>query len=884
MGDVWTTPTIDSAKRAGEGLPMGGPGDDAPGFLDSLGLGWKIGRAAPDWGYNQRNYEEQIAFDLYKPLLEKGYLTRPLDDSVAGRIARSFRGKEDPFWAARAKAEADGVALPHGAVIDAGSMKAEALRLRRADMESAMGRLQNGSTAGALTGELLAGVVDPLNLVPVGGATVRGAGLARSILMAGRNAALGNMALGVAIEPLVRDDAEALGMPRTMANTATDLAVMGTAGFVLGGLAGGVQHALGSRARAVPVGDDGLISEFDQLVPRANQTGEEKAAASVLEQATAEARLSPFVPGPAGDDVHAERMSHARDWAFGMRLPPAQPVRRVSPGEVAGGVTANLRHGERARYKAKVRGAESSGNDLAKASSSSAYGRYQPIKSTWLNWYQQRYPGSGLTPDQIYAKRADGALQEVFMDDFTAANAAALRRAGLAETADNLYMAHFLGAADAVKVLAADADAPIAGLVRPKSIAANRRVLEGKTVGEVRQWAASKMGGEASGSAPVRVTEAEAQTADIDVTMLTRSRAETDPWARMSDDVPEGGWIDDPDMPRLRPDLFTTPEAHARTQIAMEADMDAREGFDIFDRWTSADEAANGAIVVGPRRAPPKGPMDLLQFLASKGGLIPTGIAPDSARPGAARFGHDLPGHFGENPFIPGGGKLLRDNGLALDDARELAVEAGYFGDPNRTDVTVADLLEAMDRQHRSGDRAFSGADAREMEARRSRLQADDGYQEFVDRLDAAASARGLDGIAQEDALRAFELWDGNSFDATLDRVIAEKLRQASDDAAAEAEAFQWREPVDYTTMPRSPEMEETGGMTAQELTPWDDPDGAASDMQLMSIEHDLRVWADEQPDMAFPMDEGGEPRSLADIMTEIDEEEAAIAAMEACL
>lgn len=870
MGDVWTSPTIESAKRAGEGLPMGGkPGDEAPGFLDSLGLGWKIGRAAPDWGYNQRNYEEQIAFDLYKPLLEKGYVTRPMDDSLAGRIGRAFRDKEDPFWAALTKAQADGVKLPHGGVIDAESMRKEALRLRRGDMQSAMTQLENGSTLGALSGELMAGVVDPINLVPVGGAGVRGAGLARSILTTGRNAALGNMALGLAIEPTVRDDAADLGMPRTISNTLTDLAVMGGAGFVLGGLAGGVDHALGGRSRPAPIDDDSLRTEFEQLVPRAHQTGEEKAAASLLEQASAEARLSPFVPGPAGDDVHAERMVRARDWAFGLRLPPATPTRRISPAEVAGGAAGNLRHGERARYKAMVRGAESGGNDRAKAGTSTAFGRYQPIKSTWLNWYEQRYPGSGLTPEQIYAKRADGALQEVFMDDFTAANAGALRRAGLTETADNLYMMHFLGGADAVKVLAAEADAPIAGLVRPKSIAANRTILEGKTAGEVRQWAARKMGG--SGEAPVRVAEVGPEIVDVDTVPLTRARAESDPWARMTDDLPEGGWIDDPDMPRIRPDLFTTPEAHARTQIAMEADLDGMDGFDIFDRWNSVDEAANGAIPVAAPRAAPKGPMDLMQFIASKGGI-------------ADREGHDLKGMFDGNVLVPGKGMLIRDSGLTVDEVIEQAVEAGYFGHPERTDVTVAELLDTLDRQHRTGERTYTGADVREVEARRDRIQADEQYQEFVDRLGEAAQARGLGELSDEDALRGFELWDGNSFDNTLDRLAAEKLRQASDEAAAEAEAFRWREPVDYTRAPDMPEPEQNGGLTPEELSAWDDPDGAAWDMQMMSIEHDLRMWADEQSDLSFPMDESGEARSLADIMAEIDEEEAAIAAIEACL
>lgn len=51
-----------------------------------------------------------------------------------------------------------------------------------------------------------------------------------------------------------------------------------------------------------------------------------------------------------------------------------------------------------------------------------------------------------------------------------------------------------------------------------------------------------------------------------------------------------------------------------------------------------------------------------------------------------------------------------------------------------------------------------------------------------------------------------------------------------------------------------------------------------------MSIEHDVRGWAKADPDQGFALEEGGEPRALADILADIDEEEAAIAAMEACL
>ncbi|MFY9350666.1 MAG: hypothetical protein WBL20_07725 [Sphingobium sp.] len=863
MGDVWTTPTIASSKRAGAALPMGqGDAGDGPGFLDSVGLGWQRARAAPDWGFNQRNYEEQIAFDLYKGLLEKGYVTRPLDDSLTARIGRTFRGREDPFWSALAKARADGVKLPHAEVLDARSMTAEALRLRRADMEQADARLANGSTLGALGGELLAGLADPTSYIPVGGAQIKGAGLARSILTMGRNEAIANLSLGIAMEPLVRDDAAALGVTRTATDTAADLAVQTAAGFVLGGLGGAVEHVLGGRAARAPTSDDALVSEFDQLIPPQRRTGEEQAAVSVLEQASAERRLSPFVPGPAGDDMHAERMIRARDWAFGVRLPPPQPVRRVGVEEIATGATGNVRHGERARYKAIVRGAESGGNDRANASTSSAYGRYQPLKSTWLNWFQQRYPGSGLTPEQIYAKRADGALQEIFMDDFTAANARALRAAGLPETADNLYLAHFLGASDAVKLLGAAPDTPVAGLVRGKSISANRSILEGKSAGEVRAWAARKMGGDGGQIDVAAAALAEA----LDDAPLTRPRAESDPWARMTDELPPEGWIEDVDMPRLRPELFTTPEAHARAQIAMEADVDAQEGFDVVARWTDADEAASGDAVK-VRREKPRGPLDLMQFIASKGGIR------DDER-------HDLAGMLDGRAYQWGIGNVVRPRGLPIDEMRELAVEAGYFGDPQRTDITVADLLDAIDRHHRSGARAYAGADLTEVEARRRRAEQDSAFPEFEQRLRDVAGERGIETLSEDDVLRALDLWDGESFDRTLDRLIAERLNEAQMDPAAEADAFRWTDPGDYF----APAPAGEGAVDAADLAPWDDPDGAISDMQLMSMDHDLRMWAAEESDLSFPLEEGGEPRTLADILAEVDEEEAVIAALEACL
>lgn len=106
----------------------------------------------------------------------------------------------------------------------------------------------------------------------------------------------------------------------------------------------------------------------------------------------------------------------------------------------------------------------------------------------------------------------------------------------------------------------------------------------------------------------------------------------------------------------------------------------------------------------GPKNARPRGPVDLLGFLAGNGGL---------------RASPELDA-FDIRRLRPG---LIRANGKTLDQAREAAAEAGYLGNNADEDVAstdVGDLLDAIDRNLR-GDKVYSYKDEPEIAGDRNR-------------------------------------------------------------------------------------------------------------------------------------------------------------------
>jgi hypothetical protein len=149
-------------------------------------------------------------------------------------------------------------------------------------------------------------------------------------------------------------------------------------------------------------------------------------------------------------------------------------------------------------YFKSIRAAESGGNDAARNPNSSATGRYQFTEGTW-NGLAQTHPELGLTPEG----RTDPVQQERAIRAFTNDNIGTLRGKGLPINPGNLYASHFLGAGGATDVLGLDDNTPMVSAVSPEVVQANP-FLADMTVGDFKQWTASKAGnGQGGYAAPM---------------------------------------------------------------------------------------------------------------------------------------------------------------------------------------------------------------------------------------------------------------------------------------------------------------------------------------------------------------------------------------------
>jgi transglycosylase-like protein with SLT domain len=163
---------------------------------------------------------------------------------------------------------------------------------------------------------------------------------------------------------------------------------------------------------------------------------------------------------------------------------------------------------------------ESSLNPTAKAKTSSAAGLFQFIDQTWLGAVKQYGSRHGLGEQANDIKRGDDGRfnvssparrEEILALRFDANASAALagelanenqsileRKLGRGASSADLYTAHFLGPAGAVKLLSAASSVEAASLL-PKAASANRAVFydgaRAKTVGEVVSSIASSMSG-----------------------------------------------------------------------------------------------------------------------------------------------------------------------------------------------------------------------------------------------------------------------------------------------------------------------------------------------------------------------------------------------------
>lgn len=175
-------------------------------------------------------------------------------------------------------------------------------------------------------------------------------------------------------------------------------------------------------------------------------------------------------------------------------------------------------------YIDKLISVESGGDPNARASTSSAEGHGQFIASTWLQTVRRYEPQlfDGRSREEVLALRRDPATSRRMTQYFTAENRSALESAGLPITDGTLYLAHFAGAGDAIKLMRAGPDTPAEQVVSPASVEANPSILRGKTARDVISWAENKMGQEVSPMSPRYANLG----ADDRVKMLTNIRAD----------------------------------------------------------------------------------------------------------------------------------------------------------------------------------------------------------------------------------------------------------------------------------------------------------------------------------------------------------------------
>ncbi len=573
----------------------------------------------------------------------------------------------------------------------------------------------------------------------------------------------------------------------------------------------------------------GIVEPVSAFLKRRREgklTPTEKAAVNVVEREAEVDATSPFKPG-AGTEAHRERLAEAERVLDGEQAPRKAPP--VAP-ELS-----------REAVKSRIRRAESGGNDAAQAATSSAYGRYQFVSRTWLRYYKRRYGAQGLNDAQILAKRSDGQIQETLMDDLLADNERALASIGARATPGNLYLAHFAGAGGAKAILRAAPDTPVSRLLGKQAVKANP-FLRSMTADDLIRWAHRKVGGDPDGPS------------------LRRDQfASDEEWAAAQREVDAAE--------------AALANVRAREDGQLEMALSTRSPIDdaepqMFDLWPGGDDVDTIRLFRVETGEPAKG-----RKAASRAYIEDEAVARAAAGEAGAVYTVDVPASRIDElaPMRSGQRRIANDVADAIEERAPARERAKATVAPDAVDDWIVS-------RHMVAERGPSGYRVE---------QADDGSF-------ATVVLRGHDGRAKAGLLVPTHPEALENFGGVISYVspeirrkgVATRMYNIAREAGLPIERLSGH--GDLTPDGAafvSAWRERSAPLRAEGAERFDDGirgDGARALSE--SLEHDLRMVAAENPDELVRInDEGGDMR-LADVLDDLDADDAALVAVRACM
>lgn len=199
------------------------------------------------------------------------------------------------------------------------------------------------------------------------------------------------------------------------------------------------------------------------------------------------------------------------------------------------------------------------------------------------------------------------------------------------------------------------------------------------------------------------------------------------------------------------------------------------------------------------RRATREGPEDALRFVASRGGIHPTGLG-ERAR-ASGNYRGDRLQDSALNYFVPRRGPLLREGGRGVDEVGEALWDAGYFGPVETTPrPSEAEVIAFLEDSIRKGEKRYSFTDNVAQpdapKGRRGRFQSDEHENFERGRWNAAGQRMFGRDLTDEELFAAMDLefqqpeWrmlDGADEDEALEAVLAEMTNRQLDEALESA-------------------------------------------------------------------------------------------------